>query len=49
MSNTDTFKDFYQVPDLTFNISKLRLDLEKNFKKIKISNTWYYKLLQLFL
>ncbi len=35
MSNSIVFKDFYQVPDLTFNISKLRSDLEKILKKSK--------------
>ena len=35
MSNTSTFKDFYQVPDVTFDISKLRNDLEKILKKSK--------------
>ena len=28
MSNSATFEDFYQVPDLTFDIKKLRSDLE---------------------
>ena len=31
MSNTASFEDFYQVPDLTFDISKLRAELEKKF------------------
>ena len=29
------FTDFYQVPDLKFDISKLRMDLEKVLKKRK--------------
>ena len=29
------FKDFYQVPDISFDISKLRNDLEKILKKSK--------------
>ena len=33
--HSTTFKDFYQVPDLNFNISKLRSDLEKILKKSK--------------
>ena len=33
MSNTAAFKDFYQVPDLTFDISKLRAELDKILKK----------------
>ena len=33
MSNTAIFKDFYQVPDLSFDISKLRAELEKILKK----------------
>ena len=33
MSNTAAFKDFYQVPDLTFDIGKLRADLGKILKK----------------
>ena len=28
-----SFEDFYKVPDLKFNISKLRLDLENILKK----------------
>ena len=35
MSNSATFEDFYQVPDLTFNIDKLRSDLEKILKNSK--------------
>ena len=35
MSNSSTFEDFYQVPDIKFNISKLRTDLEKVLKKSK--------------
>ena len=38
MSNSSTFEDFYQVPDIKFDISKLRTDLEKILKKSKISN-----------
>ena len=32
MSNTATYEDFYQVPDLSFDISKLRADLGKILK-----------------
>ena len=35
MSNTNTFNDFYQVPDLKFDINKLRVDLDKVLKKSK--------------
>ena len=35
MSNSSTFEDFYQVPDISFDISKLRTDLEKVLKKSK--------------
>ena len=35
MSNSATFKDFYQVPDLDFDIAKLRSDLNKILKKSK--------------
>ena len=35
MSNSSTFEDFYQVPDIKFDISKLRTDLEKILKKSK--------------
>tara|TARA_A100001015_G_scaffold22289_2_gene25333 strand:+ start:3167 stop:3346 length:180 start_codon:yes stop_codon:yes gene_type:complete len=35
MSNSASYNDFYQVPDLTFDISKLRADLEKILKKSK--------------
>ena len=35
MSNSVTFEDFYQVPDLTFDVNKLRSDLEKILKKSK--------------
>ena len=35
MSNSSTFEDFYQVPDIKFDISKLRTDLEKVLKKSK--------------
>ena len=35
MSNTSTLKDFYQVPDIKFDISKLRNDLQKILKKSK--------------
>ena len=34
MSNTNTFNDFFQVPDIKFDISKLKADLEKYFKKV---------------
>ena len=33
MSNSIMFKDFYQVPDLKFDITRLRSDLEKILKK----------------
>ena len=33
MSDTANLQDFYQVPDLSFDISKLRVDLEKILKK----------------
>ena len=35
MSNSVTFEDFYQVPDLSFDINKLKNDLEKILKKSK--------------
>ena len=35
MSNAVIYKDFYQVPNLSFNISKLRADLEKILEKSK--------------
>ena len=35
MSNSSTFKDFYQVPNVTFDISKLRSDLDTVLKKSK--------------
>ena len=35
MSNTNTINDFYQVPDLSFDINKLRQDLDKILKKSK--------------
>ena len=35
MSKSVTFEDFYQVPGLTFDISKLRSDLDKVLKKSK--------------
>ena len=35
MSNTATYEDFYQVPDLSFDISKLRADLGKILKNSK--------------
>ena len=35
MSNSATFEDFYQVPDLKFDINKLRSDLEKILKNSK--------------
>ena len=35
MSNSATSEDFYQVPDLTFNINKLRSDLEIILKNSK--------------
>ena len=33
-----SFEDFYQVPDIKFNISKLRIDLEKILKKKKFKS-----------
>ena len=35
MSDTVSFNDFYQVPDLTFDIKKLRTDLDLILKKSK--------------
>ena len=35
MSSSVTFEDFYQVPDLSFDIYKLRSDLNKILKKSK--------------
>ena len=35
MSSSVTFEDFYQVPNLAFDINKLRKDLEKILKKSK--------------
>ena len=35
MSNTNTLNDFYQVPGLSFDINKLRQDLDKILKKSK--------------
>ena len=35
MSISVTFEDFYQVPNLAFDINKLRKDLEKILKKSK--------------
>ena len=35
MSNSITFNDFYQVPDVTFDINKLKKDLDKVLKKSK--------------
>ena len=35
MPNSATFKDFYQVPDLAFDISKLRSDLDEILKNSK--------------
>tara|TARA_Y200000002_G_C22514927_1_gene592942 strand:- start:259 stop:855 length:597 start_codon:yes stop_codon:yes gene_type:complete len=35
MSNTVSFNDFYQVPNLTFDVEKLRSDLEIILKKSK--------------
>ena len=33
---TTSFEDFYEVPNLSFNIFKLREDLDKILKKKKI-------------
>ena len=35
MSNSINFEDFYQVPDLNFDINKLREELDKILKKSK--------------
>ena len=35
MTNSSTFQDFYQVPGLIFDISKLKSDLEKILKNSK--------------
>ena len=35
MTDSNIFKDFYQVPNVTFNISKLRDDLKKVLKESK--------------
>ena len=35
MSTANTINDFYQVPDLSFDINKLRQDLDKILKKSK--------------
>ena len=35
MSDTNTFNDFYQVPDLNFDINKLRQEHDKILKKSK--------------
>ena len=35
MSNSSIYSDFYQVPNLNFDISKLRKDLENILKKSK--------------
>ena len=35
MSNSSTFADFYQVPNVKFDITKLKADLEKVLKKSK--------------
>ena len=43
MSNTTIFKDFYQVPNVKFDISKLRADLDRFLKKIKVANFRDYK------
>ena len=37
MSNSSTFEDFYQVPGLNFDITKLRADLEKILKGEKLT------------
>ena len=33
--NTTSFEDFYEIPNLTFDISKLREDLDKILKNKK--------------
>ncbi len=35
---TTSFEDFYEVPDLNFDISKLRVDLEKVLKKKRFNS-----------
>ena len=35
MPDSNIFKDFYQVPNVTFDISKLRSDLDTVLKKSK--------------
>ena len=35
MTNTTSFNDFYQVPNLSFDINRLRSDLEKILKRSK--------------
>ena len=35
MTNTQMFQDFYEVPNLKFNIEKLRFDLGRILKKSK--------------
>jgi len=35
------FEDFYQVPDLKFNISRLRKDLEIILKKKSFDTHWF--------
>ena len=41
MSNSPDFNDFYQVPDLKFDIQKFRSALEDVLKKFKVPNIRY--------
>ena len=36
MTNTQMFQDFYEVPNLKFNIEKLRFDLGRILKNLNI-------------
>ena len=38
MSNTNMINDFYQVPDLSFDINKLRQDLNKKLHEKRKEN-----------
>ena len=42
MPNSATFKDFYQVPDLAFDISKLRSDLDEILKNSPDKNKDFF-------
>ena len=43
MSDSNIFKDFYQVPNMTFNISKLRDDLDRILKIKKLTFQYGYE------